>query len=170
MTDPLDVKTAVAEEKVLDAEEAVPDKGPAGGYQHLIGPIAFILLSSTLMFDAIRTGVGDISYPGPGFWPLIASTLALGFSIVSCFIPNPAAEGFSRGGLRSVGIAVGLMIVFVVAVQWIGFIIPSFLMTSGLLLAVGRVRLVSGLVTAAIVSGVSYAVFSLLLGVSLDAF
>lgn len=134
------------------------------------GPILLTLLSTVLLIDALGSGLGSLARPGAGLWPAVSSLIALVCSLICVFLPITASEPFTRPGIAKVLIFVALLALFALTVESIGFIIPSVILLFGISRWVGAEKNITSVLVAIIGAGVSYLVFSELLGISASAF
>lgn len=117
---------------------------------------------------ARQVGVGSLSRPGPGLWPLSLAVLAILISVVILFKTRPVGS-FGRGASYSLLLAAAL-VGFVLLYPYIGYIIPMLALLMLHLLIIGRERLLTSVLVAVLATGGTYYVFSVLLGANFKAF
>src|SRR5699024_277537 len=76
----------------------------------LIGFIAAIVL---VLVRSNEMGVGSITQPGPGLWPVIVSVATIAACIAALVITRQKSETFSAGGSLRVAVFVVSATVFV---------------------------------------------------------
>lgn len=133
----------------------------------LIGFIAAMVL---VLVRSNEMGVGSITQPGPGLWPVIVSVATIAACIVALVINRQKSETFSAGGSLRVAVFVVSATVFVPVYDLIGFV-PAGAVTTFLIMAfVYRASWVSILVVTCAAPPIVYLMFGVALGVPLTAF
>jgi len=117
---------------------------------------------------ARQAGVGSLSKPGPGLWPLSLAIFAILISVVILVKARPVGS-FGRGASYSLLLAAAL-VGFVLLYPYIGYIIPMLALLMLHLLIIGRERLLTSVLVAVLATGGTYYVFSVLLGANFEAF
>jgi len=141
----------------------------------LYSSVFFIALGTCVSFRAWKLGVGHGGEPGPGFLPFLSGVLLLGLSV--CLLFGSIARGsgkneslqfyqIGRKGRRIV-MTISLLVLYLPLIYMLGFIISTTIFVLVTMWLIARERLSLSLVTAIIVSGVSYLLFRVLLEVDL---
>jgi putative tricarboxylic transport membrane protein len=115
-------------------ESTVPSAGPrtrspgVRGQVHRIAPLVVLAVGIAALVGAAGLSLGELTAPGPGLWPFIVAMLLTGTALVLMVVDDPADyEPWTRGSLRIVG-GLGVLAVFVLAFDAVGFVLPAFLM------------------------------------------
>lgn len=95
---------------------------------HRLGPLVVLLLGVTAMVGAYRLGLGSTSRPAPGLWPFVVAMLVAVTGTLLLFLDDP--DDYETWSAKTYRIVAGLagLGVFIVAFQWLGFVIAAFLM------------------------------------------
>src|SRR5699024_482558 len=117
---------------------------------------------------ARQAGVGSLSKPGPGLWPLSLAIFAILISVVILVKARPVGS-FGRGASYSLLLAAAL-VGFVLLYPYIGYIIPMLALLMLHLLIIGRERFLTLVLVAVRVLCCTYYVFAVLLVVYFDSF
>jgi hypothetical protein len=107
----------------IEDDEQTPSAGPTTNLAVALGVIA---LGAAVLAGAIALGPGTPAEPDSGTWPLLIGLLltALGVALALRFRQEQDAEVFTRNsGLVLAGL--GTMVVFVAAIETVGFELPS---------------------------------------------
>jgi hypothetical protein len=98
-----------------------------------IGAFFWLVLSSLIMEEASRLPFGTLSQPKSGLYPFILGVvlglLSLGLLITSFFRKGQEKDSkFSsdRQGLKKVGLVLGVMVVFFLGFERVGFLLSAF--------------------------------------------
>jgi len=141
-----------------------------------IAPPAALFVFSLLMgFFAHRLGLGNISQPGPGFFPFWISA-GLTFSSLHLMVWSmreltadelfAAAETvFSLAGFRRVVVVMLGTALFGIFLEALGFILTTFVFMVFCWLVVDRQPYLRGLLISAAASGTSFILFAKMLNV-----
>lgn len=117
------------------------------------------------IIESLAAGVGSLSQPRSGFWPLIIASAGLGLSVWALLMPSTKFELTATGSLGSVVAAGAALAAFPLAYYYLGLPITSFLLSMVLLRFIGREGWVLSVVVSALLAGGSYYVFVVLLRV-----
>jgi putative tricarboxylic transport membrane protein len=123
----------------------------------------------------LRMGIGPLNAPGPGFFPTliggIFSLLSLALFIGSFSKKSQVREKIhfwrEEKSWRKVVLSLGSLVFYLIFLNYLGYIITTFLFIFFLLKFVGKRGWVSSILTAVLVSLGTYAVFKMGLRVSL---
>jgi putative tricarboxylic transport membrane protein len=113
--------------------ETVPERSrPAPPLRALflrrIAPALLLVLGIAALIQAGNMGLGELTAPGPGLWPLIVAGLLTATAAV-LLVVDPAGdyEPWTAGTVRILAGLVGLAL-FVVLFQTLGFVVPTIVM------------------------------------------
>lgn len=132
------------------------------GMIFVAGVAAFFLFC---IVESLAAGIGSLSQPASGFWPLIVASVGLGMSVWALLMPSTTFELAATGSLGSVVAAGVALAAFPLAYYYLGLPITSFLLAVVLLRFIGKEGWVLSLVTSVLLAGGSYYVFVVLLRV-----
>lgn len=131
-----------------------------------IAPAVLVVLGIAGVVGSFRLGLGELSVPGPGLWPLIISALLTVTAAIVAVTQDPTGvEPWTARALMIVGGLVSLA-VFIVLFQLIGFIIPAFLMLLVWLRVFARETWAMTVVLSVVGTAVLYVLFVEALGVA----
>lgn len=82
----------------------------------------FGILGIALAALSIRIGIGTITRPGPGLWPLIVSTILILFSVLALIAPKFGVAIPSWAGAKRAGIIILSTAIFAFGYRYAGFI------------------------------------------------
>lgn len=122
-------------------------------------------LALTLGYDNYRTGISwDSTGPEPGYFPFYLSVILGAASLygigVTLLAKRDADDVFvTRAQLRRVMQVFVPTLMFVLAVQFLGIYVASFLLTAGFMRLVGRIAWWKSLLTAVIFTALMFVVF-----------
>lgn len=123
-----DVLAELQSEVARDLEEERP---PAGGPAYQVGAaLVGVAIGATGIVMSLGYGLGTLTQPGAGLWPLAASVLVTGLSVLLLLVGRGLddAEAFTRSSvLPVVGALTFLGMAFLMPV--IGFEIPTLLLS-----------------------------------------
>lgn len=146
-------------------------------FRDMLGSLGICLITLLYLREAVKLPFGGAAAPSVGYVPTIAGVLLLslsGYLFIKSILTMRANEASkskqnSQGGQTNyigVVIVIAALLLYPVALESIGFITPSILLTfAGLRVMQYRTPLVSGM-AAILISVISYIVFSVWLGVS----
>ena len=129
-----------------------------------------LFVSIYIVREGVSLDVGGLHQPGPGFFPLFGGIL-LGIFSIALLLRSTVSRSEQKGGKKEVGkenlmsvvyIFIGLL-VYTFILDWLGFILCTFLLLAILLKVFDRQEWWKVLVTAGIASSASYIIFAVLL-------
>ena len=127
--------------------------------------LLLLALALTLGFDNWRTGAGwESTGPQPGYFPFYLSVILAGaslYGLVAAFLSRKeASETFvTQAQLRRVFAVFVPTVLFVLAVQFLGLYVASFLLISGFMFLVGKIAWWKSLLTAFIFTAAMFVTF-----------
>ncbi len=132
--------------------------------------LSSLLVSIYIVSEGVALDVGGLHQPGPGFFPLFGGILLGTFSIILLLRSTVSRFGEKRGKkevgkehvMSVVCIFIGLL-VYTFILDWLGFILCTFLLLAILLKVFDRQKWWKVLVTAGVASSASYIIFAVLL-------
>ncbi|MGH1565402.1 tripartite tricarboxylate transporter TctB family protein [Mumia sp. DW29H23] len=165
MTEPVR-EAATPEELAAEWEAAKPPE--AGPLANLVAAGAVVALGVVGIVLSIDLGVGSLSEPAAGSWPLAVSVVltVLGVVLAARARSTHDAEKFSRSSLTVLA-ALATMVPFALIVGTIGFEIPAVLLAFVWLRFLGRESWRVSIVGSVAMVAVFYAIFVVALGVSI---
>ncbi len=134
-----------------------------------IAPLLLLALGVGSLLMGRDMGLGELTAPGPGLWPVIVAGLLTATSVALLFFdPAEDYEPWTAGTAR---IAAGLagLALFVVLFDTIGFVVPTFLLLFAWLRFLGDESWRMALVLAAAGAIALHLVFVVALGVPFPA-
>lgn len=140
-------------------------------YERLAGLILIAVGIASALYAAQTLKLGTPSRPDSGFLPFIASLLLVVVSaqwVIGALGRDEHPQPFWEPGswVRPL-LALGLMVLYAVAMEPIGYALSTLAFMLAWQLGVERERVVKGAVVAVVATGVMWALFSYLLGVPL---
>jgi putative tricarboxylic transport membrane protein len=152
----------------LDEYEGHPvldESGPVDRYS----PLLVAAIAALAIIGSLQLGLGEISDPGPGLWPMSVAVVAL------VLAPAIALFGHrfdvpSRAGLRRIFWLLAGLCLFLMAYPFIGFVGAGFLMVLPVMRFSAEEKWATAIITAVAAPAVAYIVFALALGVNLRLF
>ena len=136
-------------------------------------PLVLLVAASVYLTLALRLPFGAAARPGAGFYPVIVAVFAIVVALAataSAFrsaAGAPAeAVGLDAPARRRVVISVVALVVFCLALPWVGYPAAAFAFVAVVLRYLGG-RWTTALLTGALSSAGSYALFAVLLDVPL---
>jgi putative tricarboxylic transport membrane protein len=157
-------------EIVVDDPTAPEANSPAVTSIRIVDVVVCLLLLAlalTLGLDNWRTGAGwEATGPQPGYFPfylsIILSAASL-YGLVAAFLSRKeAAETFvTRAQLRRVLAVFVPTLLFVLATQFLGLYVASFLLISSFMRLVGKIALWKSLLTAFIFTAAMFVTFDI---------
>ena len=128
--------------------------------------LAIVLaFAALLMWDNWRTGIGwEDTGPKPGYFPFYVALIVAGAALYGIvremFFPPDAEEPFVlRGQLKRVMQVFVPTLAFVPVTQFLGIYVASFLLVSGFMIWVGRIKPWKSVITAYVFSAVMFVTF-----------
>ena len=155
-------------EIVVEDPTAPEDNSPAITSTRVVDIVASLLLLAlalTLGFDNWRTGAGwESTGPQPGYFPFYLSVILAGaslYGLVAAFLSRKeASETFvTQAQLRRVLAVFIPTVLFVLATQFLGLYVASFLLISGFMRFVGKIAWWKSLLTAFIFTAAMFVTF-----------
>lgn len=129
--------------------------------------VLLLALAATLGYDNWRTGAGwESAGPQPGYFPFYLSIILAGASlyglVAGSLSSKEAREAFvTRAQLRRVLAVFVPTVLFVLATQFLGLYVASFLLISGFMYFVGRIAWWKSLLTAFVFTAVMFITFDI---------
>jgi putative tricarboxylic transport membrane protein len=150
-------------EPPLDDETAPP----AGYLGNTLGAVAPLALGVGGLVLAVQMGLGSFTNPGPGLWPAIICVVLTAMSAVLVVGGRRFhnAEALTRTSLL-VLVALATLVGLVLAMPYVGFEIPTLVVSFGWLV-LGRERLLLSAVLAVALTAVLWLLFVRLFDVPL---
>ncbi|MCA6117822.1 tripartite tricarboxylate transporter TctB family protein [Bradyrhizobium sp. WSM 1738] len=127
--------------------------------------LLLLALAITLGYDNWRTGAGwESTGPQPGYFPFYLSIILGGaslYGLVAAFASRrEASESFvTQAQLRRVLAVFIPTVLFVLATQFLGLYVASFLLISGFMRLVGKIALWKSLLTAFVFTAAMFVTF-----------
>jgi putative tricarboxylic transport membrane protein len=156
-------------EIVVD-DPTAPEDSPAVTSNRTVDVVVSLLLLAlavTLGWDNWRTGAGwESTGPQPGYFPFYLSIILAGaslYGLITAFLSRKeAVETFvTQAQLRRVMAVFVPTVLFVLATQFLGLYVASFLLISGFMRLVGKIAWWKSLLTAFIFTAVMFVTFDI---------
>jgi putative tricarboxylic transport membrane protein len=128
--------------------------------------LVVFFLAVVILWQGRGLSFGGLHAPGPGFFPTLIAAVLI---ILSLFLIIPGAKGLREGNPLSASSFIRMLIVFAALVgyffflEYLGFVIISFLLMAFLFLWVARQKWYFALSSAVICIGLAYLLFDVLL-------
>ncbi len=142
---------------------------------NLAAAIGLLLLAGFILFESRHLSFGTFRVPHTGFYPKILTGLVLLLSLVCLAqtlrektIDRPTEKIPAEGWFR-IGATLATLIGFALVLEWLGFLLSTFLLMVLLLRAIEAPKWSKVIVVALVTAALSYGIFSWLLGVPLPA-
>jgi len=157
-------------EIVVEDPTAPEDNSPAVTSIRTVDAVAsllLLLLALTLGYDNWRAGAGwESTGPQPGYFPFYLSVILAGaslYGLVAAFLSRKEArETFvTQAQLRRVMAVFVPTVLFVLATQFLGLYVASFLLISGFMYFVGKIAWWKSLLTAFIFTAAMFITFDI---------
>jgi putative tricarboxylic transport membrane protein len=134
-------------------------------------PLVLLVAAAVYLTLALRRPFGTAARPGAGFYPVIVAVFALVVALAataSAFRRAPGAEAveLEAAARRRVVISVMALVAFCLVLPWIGYPAAALAFVTVVLRYLGS-RWTTALLTGALSSAGSYALFAMLLDVPL---
>src|ERR1041385_7238060 len=161
-------------EIVVDDPTAPDTDSPAITSNRTVDVVVSLLLlalAATLGWDNWRTGAGwEATGPQPGYFPFYLSIILAGaslYGLIAAFLSRKeAVETFvTQAQLRRVMAVFVPTVLFVLATQFLGLYVASFLLISGFMVFVGKIAWWKSLLTAFIFTAVMFVTFGIVFDV-----
>ncbi len=139
----------------------------------VIESILLTLVGIGVVVESIRLQVGTPLMPQPGFFPLIGGSLLIGLSLtflVRAWLARSHASRQSReafGELRRPLILVVSMGLYTAVLEWMGYILPTLLITALILRVLGVTSWKELILASLSISVGTYFLFGRILGIEL---
>jgi putative tricarboxylic transport membrane protein len=158
----------VFDEEALRAELAEDRPPHAGPWSQLGAAVVTGLVGVAGVVGSLGLGLGRLTGPGPGLWPLVVSVVITTLSVVLALTGRHGTdtERFSRASVMT-AVAVLTLVLLGVALPLIGFEIPSLLLTFVWLRFLGKESWRSSIVISVGTVFAFYVLFVLLLQIPL---
>lgn len=136
----------------------------------LVGSVVPLAIGVFFMVRAYQLSIGELTDPGPGLWPFIASAVIVVSSVVALVVGSDN-EGYERftSGIATVALGLLSLGVFILLFEQIGFVIPGFLTLVFWLRFIGGESWRLTLIISGIAILAFYVVFVVLLGVPIPS-
>jgi putative tricarboxylic transport membrane protein len=138
----------------------------SAGTQARLGGTAAVVIGLLAAWGAQGLGVGSLTDPGPGLWPLIVSGVLVVTGTAVALRPGAGAEPIGRESWVVV-LACASLAVYTLVIPVVGFELPTAVLLAFWLRVLGREGWRTTLIVAVGGTAVVYAVFILGLGVAL---
>lgn len=164
---PEELLEALTPEELADQWES--EKPPAAGALANVGAAAVVIAIGLLgIIGSISLGLGSVSKPQPGTWPLVVSItlVTLGAVLALTARQMTDAEAFT-GSSWYVLVGLGTIAAFASVIDVVGFEIPSALLAFVWLRFLGRESWRSSIVGSLLMVLAFYAIFVMALSVSI---
>ena len=157
-------------EIVVEDPTAPEENSPAVTSIRIVDAVAsllLLLLALTLGYDNWRAGAGwESTGPQPGYFPFYLSVILAGaslYGLVAAFLSRKEArETFvTQAQLRRVLAVFVPTVLFVLATQFLGLYVASFLLISGFMYFVGKIAWWKSLLTAFIFTAAMFITFDI---------
>jgi putative tricarboxylic transport membrane protein len=143
----------------------------------LISSLGWMFAGLIFLIGSTSFGLGELSEPGPGFFPFLMSLCLVFFSLAH-FVGSlrkhhlshtPTGQRFwpEMKYLTRIVLIVFLVLMYILAMNFVGFVPTTFLFMFILLKCIEPRRLRSVFLISAVTTGFTYAVFELWLRVNL---
>jgi putative tricarboxylic transport membrane protein len=140
-----------------------------------LSSLVWLLVGLGFIAGGVKMGIGPLNAPGPGFFPTVIggifSLLSVALFITASSKKNPIPDQGSfwkeKKNWKKVSLALFSLIFYLIFLNYLGYILTTFLFLLSLLKFVGKRRWGSSILTAIVVSLGSYVIFKVGLGVSL---
>ncbi len=141
----------------------------------VIGSVLMILVGIGVIVESFRLHIGTVLVPQPGFFPLLAGLLLIGFSIVLLVqvrLERRKPSGRDRQAFGEVHRPLILIVclgIYAAVLEILGYVLPTILIAGVILRILGvKSWKMIGLVSVGL-SVVTYLLFDRILGVDLPA-
>ena len=138
-----------------------------------ISGLAWMIVGILFCRGSVGIGLGDLNEPGPGFFPFLMSGCLILFSFIhfvsSLRIPKGQQSNvatfetfpFERNGFKRLLIVIAALLAFTIAMDYVGFVLTTFLFIFLILKFVDPQRWSTVLLVATLTTCLSYAIFQL---------
>lgn len=128
----------------------------------------WLLMAVFVCVAALKFGIGNVRYPGPGFFPLLVGLLLLSLSLGMIILSikdrskDATFEDWPSFGLR-VPLTLSVLFVYAISIEFLGYILSLFLLLVYLFKFPASRRWWVSIVSATTVAGLTYYCFGVLL-------
>jgi putative tricarboxylic transport membrane protein len=135
----------------------------------LISGVLLLAIAITTLFEASRLPFGSLRAPQAGFLPVVLSIVLTIFScifLVQTIRTNRDGASFlglNRGYLKKVGLAAGSLLGFALVLEYLGYIISTFVLIAFLLRVIEPQKWWVVIGFSSLISLATYILFSLFL-------
>lgn len=160
--------TDLIEGSAANVPDGDHDPPSAGRGERITGVVALSVLAAFFLFciiESVNAGVGTLSQPASGFWPLVVAVVGLGLSVWTVLMPSTRFHLVSGGSLGNVLVACVSLAAFPLAYYYLGLPITSFILSMLLLKFIGKEGWLLSTIVSALLAGGTYYVFVVLLRV-----
>lgn len=135
----------------------------------LAGGSIGLVLSLAVCYGALGMPMGTLGDPGPGFLPFwVGVALAtISLALIASALLDGATPGAQTGHRGRVGWMLMGLLLYALALEFLGYLVTTFLLLGAFLAILGQRRWAVVLAFAVLATGGSYALFSLWLRVPL---
>lgn len=137
----------------------------------LISGLFWLLCSVSIIIGSLRLPIGIVANPGPGFVPLVVGILLGIISLailIDSFIQGASERRvflLDKKQWPKIVITVLLMLIYTIAMAYLGFLLSTLLLMSFLFKAIGSMSRKASLIGAILTSAFFYLVFKMWLKV-----
>jgi putative tricarboxylic transport membrane protein len=127
--------------------------------------LVLAILGATVAFGGTKLGLGTVSMPGPGFFPLLSGVTLAVFSVIVLWATRPRKEndegrsGWGNIRWRNILIVLTALTLYANFLEVVGFVVGTFLVLMVLFRAFESERWHMTVLKSVLTSGVVYAVF-----------
>lgn len=133
---------------------------------HYLSGIVPILIGVLSLIYSYSLGLGNVSNPGPGLWPFLASAVIIASSAIVTATPSEDYESFTTRNTLNGGLSIFAITAYILLIISIGFFISSFLFFISWLKFMNGETWVTSLAVAIVGTVGAYVLFVSLLGVT----
>lgn len=103
-------------------------RSAASAHVHRLAPVCLLALGLFGIVEARKLGLGSLTDPGPGLWPLVVASIVVASAAILLVVDNRADyEAWSGRSARILGGVAG-MAVYIVAFSYLGVAIATALL------------------------------------------
>lgn len=156
------------EQAVANAPDGDHNPPSAKRGERITGVVAVSVIAAFFLFciiESVSAGIGTLSQPASGFWPLVVAVVGFGLSVWTGLMPSTRFHLDEGGSLGNVLVACVALAAFPLAYYYLGLPITSFILSMVLLKFIGNERWLLSTIVSALLAGGSYYIFVVLLRV-----
>lgn len=136
------------------------------------------LIGCAAIYGSVQLGIGSLTSPEPGFFPLLAalllaalSAVLLGFNFAGApaEATSPEPEAVEETQTWAALTAIAGLVAYVFLLAWLGYLIATTLLLAALLGVFGVRRVLPYFIAAPLIAGGSYLLFGRLLDLPLPS-